>query len=113
MYDRFVEQVATVAAVGFTNDELLYIVDVMNGVTIGFDSDWGFSKDSRKAFVITYNVEKAFNEDPGLYQEKWGINQEEFLSKFHSLTEASRATLAIWSKLLWDHGHWSEMVQVS
>jgi hypothetical protein len=79
----------------------MYIMDVMNGAILGLNGGWDFCRDYQKAFVMTAQVENAFNMHPGLYEKKWDIDKEEFLPKFYKLDEAARATLAIWSKLLW------------
>ena len=107
MYDRFIERVAKVAPVGFADGELMYIMEVTQRPSFGIDQEWQFCVDREKAEAITYDVEDAFNEYPGSYEKACNIDKEKFLSKFHSLDDTSRATVAVWSKLLWSAEPWT------
>lgn len=50
---------------------------------------------------IIPNLEDAFALDPGMYEEKWGVNSEPMLAKLRDLTPFARACLEIWANECW------------
>lgn len=47
-------------------------------------------------------VEDSFSLYPGIYEEKWGVNREEMLTKIKSLDSLSAALVELWAVGFWD-----------
>lgn len=88
-----------------TPQEMAMICDVCNP---GFRIEWDMEKQDPDAgwlaACIRANVEDSFSLYPGNYEEKWGVDRQEFCQKLWQMTPAELAQVAgkvdrFWAKV--------------
>ena len=87
-----ITQAADMARHKFTRGEQSMLIDIFNGtaLTAGILGQH-----------LTAQVEDSFNLYPGMYEEKWGINQKEMIDKIISLDPLSAIFLELWAVSFW------------
>lgn len=85
-------QVMDMARRKFTRGEQSMLIDIFNG-TILTPGILGQH--------LTAEVEDSFNLYPGVYEEKWGVDQKEMIDKIISLDPLTAAFLELWVVGFW------------
>lgn len=85
-------QVMDMARRKFTRGEQSMLIDIFNG-TILTPGILGQH--------LTAEVEDSFNLYPGVYEEKWGVDQKEMVDKIISLDPLTAAFLELWVVGFW------------
>jgi hypothetical protein len=83
----------------FSIGELSMILDVLNG----HGSLLAFGGSGLAGQYIVPNIEDSFRLDPGIYEEKWSINDPEgFVRRLSALTRVQGLCLEIWAAGFWE-----------
>jgi len=88
MYGQTVEQLRG----RFDARELRMVLDVMNGV---------FLEPHTVETAVVADIADSFQLYPGVYEEKWGVEQEVMMEKITSLSPWEAACLACWAAEFW------------
>ena len=89
---RIITQACEEARRKFTQGEQSMLIDIYNGTML---------TPGLLGQTLSAQVEDSFRLYPGIYEDKWGVEQKEMLEKIRALPRLSAAFLELWAVGFW------------
>lgn len=90
-----ISQAMDIARKKFTRGEQQMLIDIYNGTML---------MPHLLGQLLIGQAEDSFRLYPGVYEEKWGVDQKEMIDKIISLDPMSAALVELWAVAFWGTG---------